>query len=72
MEGWKEGSVCKMNRPVAETTEVMRALWFRIPPRPKFLVFLRRPRCLALQMKSYMYIGECVYVHVSLIVCLNK
>ena len=34
-----EGSVCKMNRPVGETTEMMRALWFRIPSRPIFLAF---------------------------------
>ena len=39
MDGRKEGSVCKMNRPVGEATEMMRALWFRIPPRPIFLAF---------------------------------
>ena len=31
------GYIFNMNRPAGQTTEVTRALWFRISPRPMFL-----------------------------------
>ena len=32
------GYIFNMNRSAGQTTEVTRALWFRIPPRPMFFV----------------------------------
>ena len=50
------GYIFNMNRPARQTTEVTRALWFRISPRPMF--FVCRP---------VFHIGGCLYVYVCMI-----
>ena len=42
------GYIFNMNRPAGQTTEVTRALWFRISPRPMFVVCRQVFQCFTL------------------------
>ena len=42
------GYIFNMNRPAGQTTEVTRALWFRISPRPMFFVCRQVFQCFTL------------------------